>query len=133
VGELHAQNSNYKHYEQIFKDKLLEEKLKCNMTLNLKPTNVILIVNYAWQQSFAGFVNNTKAILEQGWAPLLEVHPDVLRTKKGSDDSNVLYISAQTNSLSTITCDLAATKTNMGAAAVLLEAAINSQKIIQRQ
>jgi hypothetical protein len=131
VGDSHAQNGNYKHYEQIFKDKLLEEKLKRNMTLNLKPTNVIPIVNYAWQRSFAVAVNNRKAILERGWFPsnrALEVHPDVLRTKKGSDESNVLYISTQTSSSSTITCDLAAINTNMGAAAVLLEAAINSQK-----
>jgi hypothetical protein len=129
VGDSHAQNGNYKHYEQVYKDILLKEKIERGMALTLKPTDVVPIVNYAWERSFAIRVNNIKAILDRGWYPAnraLEVHPDVLRTKQSSDGSNVF--TSQSTSSSTITCDLNGINTKSGTAAVLLEAAINNHR-----
>jgi hypothetical protein len=121
----------YKNYEQVFRDIMLKEKMERNMPLIFKPTNVVPTVNYAWDCSFAIGNNNEKAILDRGWYPsnrALETSPDVLRTKTASDDCNVLCIANQTSSLLTITCDMTAINPSMGAAARLLEAAINNQK-----
>lgn len=58
VGDSHAQNGNYKHYEQQFKDILFKEKISRHMSLTLKPTDVVPIVNHAWERSFAVVKNN---------------------------------------------------------------------------
>ena len=154
VGDSKAQNGNYKFYEQEFKDKLLQEKTLRLLPLTLKPTDVVPIVNYAWERSFQVKKNNVKAILERGWFPAnrsLLMHPDVLRTRKTSSTSN-LTCTSTSNSTGTSTCTgtlssssqqfiLSASSsssttdaiystvmnTGRGMAAALLEAAINKQ------
>jgi hypothetical protein len=66
VGDSNAQNGNFKHYKREYKDMLLLEK---KMALALKPTNIVPIVNYAWERSFNRVDNNKRAILERGWYP----------------------------------------------------------------
>jgi hypothetical protein len=84
VGDSPAQNGNFKNYEQQFKDILLKEKRIRRMGMVLKPTDVIPIVNYAWERSFNVVRNNKKAILQRGWFPLnraLLLQPEVLQTR----------------------------------------------------
>jgi hypothetical protein len=66
VGDSPAQNGNFKFYEQGFRDMLLREKKHRGMPLTIKPTDIVPIVNYSWEQSFAVVKNNKKAILERG-------------------------------------------------------------------
>lgn len=131
VGDSHAQNGNYKHYEQAFKDILLKEKLIWNMPLTLKPTDVVPIVNYTWERSFAVKRNNQKAILDRGWCPAnraLEVHPDVLlRTKKASADCNLTVLKETNTTESTTTFQRGCINPTNGTAAFFLESTINSQ------
>jgi hypothetical protein len=99
------------------------------MLLKLKTTNVP-IVNYAWDCSFKIQVNNQKAILERGWFPTnraLEVSKDVLSTKATSDERNLLCLLNSTSLSSIITCNYNLINPNVGAAAMLLEAAINNR------
>jgi hypothetical protein len=128
VGDSNAQNGNYKHFEQLFKDILLNEKRLRHLTLNLTPTDVVPIVNYAWERSFAVRKNNTKAILERGWFPTnraLQVNKDVLRTKKISNESNLTVTEGTYQSVSGTGPVL---NTSNGAAGTILDLAINNNK-----
>ena len=52
---------------------------------NLERTDIVPIVNYAWNRSFAKVESNKKAIAERGRNPLdrrLLLHPQILNTKK---------------------------------------------------
>jgi hypothetical protein len=52
------------------------------MELEILPTDIIPIVNYAWNGSFDNVETNKKAILERGWFPLnrmLLLHSDIGR------------------------------------------------------
>jgi hypothetical protein len=107
---------------------LLQTKIEQQLPPTLKSTDVVLIVITLGHkaQSFAICKNNTKAILDRGWVQTnraLEVYPDILRTKKLCDNSNALYISTKTSMLASISCNIGhINNTNMGAAAILLEA-----------
>jgi hypothetical protein len=83
VGDSPAQNGNFKNFEQRFNDILLREKKIRRMGMVLKPTDIVPIVNYAWNRSFKIVRNNKKALKQRGWFPLnqaLLVSPEVLQT-----------------------------------------------------
>ena len=49
--------------------------------LNLTRTDIIPIVNYAWDHSFARVRTNLKAIRDRGWGPLNQIllsHPEII-------------------------------------------------------
>ena len=49
--------------------------------LNLTRTDIIPIVNYAWDRSFARVRTNLKAIRDRGWGPLNQIllsHPEII-------------------------------------------------------
>jgi hypothetical protein len=53
------------------------------MGLEILPTDIIPIVNYAWNGSFDNVETNKKAILERGWFPLnrmLLLHSEIRKT-----------------------------------------------------
>ena len=55
--------------------------------LNLLRTDIIPIVNYAWERSFAKINSNLKACQDRGWGPLnkkLLSHPDIVSSKPNS-------------------------------------------------
>ena len=73
--------------ESEAKDELLIEKRKRNLPLTFKPTDIIPIVNRAWNRSFAKADSNRRAIVDRGWYPCnynLLTKPEVLRTKPNS-------------------------------------------------
>jgi hypothetical protein len=49
------------------------------------PTNIILLMNTAWERSFAQVASSQKAIFEQGWSPstyALLKHPSLVLLKE---------------------------------------------------
>jgi hypothetical protein len=66
----------------------LEARTVKQMGLELLPTDIIPIVNYAWCGSFDNVKNNIKAILLRGWNPLnkmLLLHPELRKTMTAKD------------------------------------------------
>jgi hypothetical protein len=64
---------------------ILQFRHEKQMGIELIPTDIIPIVNYAWSGSFDNVETNIKAILERGWFPLnrvLLLHPDIRKTNK---------------------------------------------------
>jgi hypothetical protein len=58
------------------------------MGLEIIPSDIIPIVNYAWSGSFDNVDTNIKVILERGWCPLnrmLLLHPEIRKTMTAKD------------------------------------------------
>jgi hypothetical protein len=149
VGDSPAQNGSFKYFEAEYKDYLLREKRIRGLALCIKPTDIIPIVNYCWQQSFARVEGNMKAILERGWYPsnkALLTHPDVLRTKRNDTISELeVDTSTTTDGTNTTTTSAVAAiiqempeiNTNFGTGPVMFEAAChkyrNHPDVMKRQ
>jgi len=70
VGDSAEQNGCFKMYLSIAKTALLQKKSNARLTLTIKKTDIIHIMNEAWGKSFAHVLTNLKAIAECGWGPL---------------------------------------------------------------
>jgi hypothetical protein len=83
VGDSVHQNGQFKVKVTLKKEQILEARSVRQMGLELLPTDIIPIVNYAWCGSFDNVTNNIKAILERGWNPLnrmLLLHPELRKS-----------------------------------------------------
>lgn len=93
VGDSPQQNGCYKMYSSEYKKMLTSQKIKMGIfKLNLTKTDIVPIVNYAWERSFARVATNLKAVQERGWGPLnqaLLLHPQIASTNK-DESSTVL-------------------------------------------
>ena len=70
VGDSTQQNGCFKMYQSKFKEWLVNKKvLMMNSKNEIAPTDIIPIVNYAWDRSFAKVESNRHAISERGWLP----------------------------------------------------------------
>ena len=91
VGDSTEQNGCFKMYCSEYKQKLTRKKIEMGLfKLNLTRTNIIPIVNYAWDCSFAIICTNLKAIRDRGWGPLNQVllsHQDIIRNGSKNDIS----------------------------------------------
>jgi hypothetical protein len=88
VGDSAYQNSQFKVRVRVKKEKILEARSVKQMAMEITPTDIIPIVNYAWHGSFDNVVTNKKAILDRGWFPLnrmLLLHPDIRKTMTEQD------------------------------------------------
>ena len=59
--------------------------------LSLRPTNLIPLINFAWNKSFAQKDTNKKAIAARGWYPLnyhLLMDPELRATMTKSEHDN---------------------------------------------
>jgi hypothetical protein len=84
VGDSSEQNGCYKMNVTIAKDKILTQR-ESNMIsdIGIMPTDIMVIVNQAWDKSFARVHTNKKAIAERGWFPynrILLDDPDLRAT-----------------------------------------------------
>ena len=71
VGDSKQQNGSYKIALFRAKKKLLEAKMNYMIDpLTLVPTDIVPIVNVAWDASFAKVQHSKKAIADRGWNPL---------------------------------------------------------------
>jgi hypothetical protein len=91
VGDSPQQNGNFKLYQSRAKEILLKEKYKQRLPKVFHPTDIIPIINYAWDRSFACTEGNKTAITTRGWNPCnyaLLVSKEILRTKVDSVDTD---------------------------------------------
>ena len=89
VADSKQQNGSYKMALYKAKKELLEQKMHYMIDpLTLVPTDIIPIVNKAWDASFVNIDNNMTAIRDWGWNPLnyaLLDHEDIKATMTGND------------------------------------------------
>jgi hypothetical protein len=88
VGDSSYQNGQLKVKVTKKKEQILETRSTKQMGVEVIPTGIIPIVNYAWCGSFDNTETNNKAILERGWFPLnrmLLLHPDLRKTMTEQD------------------------------------------------
>jgi hypothetical protein len=84
VGDSAEQNGSWKMATTRDKRKLSQFRISMGMQVNIRPSDIVPIVNNAWQQSFARVPTNKRAISRRGWHPLnrgLLKSPEVLKTK----------------------------------------------------
>ena len=71
VADSKEQNGSFKITISKAKKKLLEKRLNLYIdSPGIYATDIMVIVNNAWQQSFAQVDHNKKAISDRGWDPL---------------------------------------------------------------
>jgi len=71
VADSKEQNGSFKIALSKIKKELLNKRLNIMMDQStLLPTDIIPMVNYAWNHSFTRVVLNKKAIADRGWGPL---------------------------------------------------------------
>ena len=84
VGDSAEQNGCFKMYCSEMKKKITQKRTEMGcFKLNLLRTDVIPIVNYAWERSFAKTHTNLRAMCERGWGPLNKIllhHPEISST-----------------------------------------------------
>ena len=84
VGDSAEQNGCFKIYCSEYKQKLTKKKIEMGLfQLNLTRIDIIPIVNYAWDCSFARICTNLKAIRDREWGPLNQIllsHLDIIHT-----------------------------------------------------
>ena len=76
----------YKAKREYLKDKDDNEK-------KFYPTDVVPLVNTAWEKSFARSDQTKKAVMERGWSPLNYVLLDHPKVKKNDDAINLTNVS----------------------------------------
>jgi hypothetical protein len=70
VGDSKEQNGCFKIATYRVKEEILEERKNLMMdSVSILPSDIITIVNRAWEESFARVEQNKKAIAERGWFP----------------------------------------------------------------
>jgi hypothetical protein len=80
VGDSPYQSGQFKVRMTMKKERILNIRSVNQMGLEILPTDIIPLVNFAWSGSFNNTVTNVKAILERGWFPLnrmLLLHPEI--------------------------------------------------------
>jgi hypothetical protein len=70
VGDSRQQNGMFKVRMCQRKEFLLDKRESMFMTVEIAPTDIIPLVRYGWDGSFANVQSNKVAILERGWYPL---------------------------------------------------------------
>jgi hypothetical protein len=91
VGDSMQQNGKYKMSTSIKKKLILRKRISQMISdLEILPSDVIPIVNHAWNDSFANISGNRVAICERGWYPLNKnlLLLDELRQTMTADDIN---------------------------------------------
>jgi hypothetical protein len=71
------------------KEFTINKRMTTMTHVDLVPTDIIPLVNYAWEQSFVKVESNKRAICDHGWYPLnrnllLEDDTEGLRRRTGS-------------------------------------------------
>ena len=76
-------NGQHKTAMYKYKSNLIAFKRRLGLSLNIKRTDIIPLVNHAWDHSFAGVDTKRNAIAERGWNPMnraLLHHPSIQKT-----------------------------------------------------
>jgi hypothetical protein len=70
VGDSMEQNGSFKMSMNRMKEFLLQKRISTMANVDLLPTDIIPLVNYAWEHSFMRVETNKKAICDRGWYQL---------------------------------------------------------------
>ena len=89
IGDSMEQNGRYKIGSTNMKNFMLRQRI-CEMVSDIEilPTDIIIIVNAAWNKSFADIKGNKEAIVQRGWFPLnrnLLLLPELRKTMTSED------------------------------------------------
>ena len=89
IGDSVEQNGRYKITSSVIKQRLLRRRI-CEMVseVEILPTDIIIIINAAWNKSFADKKGNKEAIVQRGWFPLnrnLLLLPELRKTMTPDD------------------------------------------------
>ena len=97
VGDSKEQNGSFNIGMYRAKKDLLEKKDEIGMHDDgLVDTDLIPLINIAWQQSFARILKNRNALADRGWNPLnkcLLLHEDLRATMTKSEKSHQYHLS----------------------------------------
>lgn len=96
VGDSQQQNGMFKVRLCRAKEFIMEKRERLFLDLEILPTDIIPMVNYAWSGSFANLASNLEAIVERGWSPLnrnLLLHP-LLRATMTKEEKAEEVVSA---------------------------------------
>jgi hypothetical protein len=128
VGDSPQQNQCFKFHQKIMKDIIMREKKTNGIPAVFAPTDIIPIINYAWDRSFARCESNKTAIVERGWNPLnysLLTDPEVIRTKEdgtvNAKINNMVFPSCYTEGYQPREVNL-----ETGTAAIVIDAIVQS-------
>ena len=95
VGDSKEQNGSFNMAMTKAKDEMLEKKIELGLPDGIVETDMMPLINIAWDKSFARFQKNKKAIVDRGWNPLnrsLLLHPElrVTMTKREQSEEFML-------------------------------------------
>jgi hypothetical protein len=84
VGDSTEQNGKFKIESKKVKAATVTSKIRAGLPPTLERTDIVRIVNVAWQHSFASVATYKRAIAVRGWDPLNYIlldHPELQETK----------------------------------------------------
>jgi hypothetical protein len=70
VGDSTEQNGNFKMSMNRMKELIMNKRMATMTHVELVSTDIIPLVNYAWERSFMKVESNKRAICDRGWYPL---------------------------------------------------------------
>jgi hypothetical protein len=119
VGDSRQQNGMFKIWLTKRKEYLMRQRERRHIDLEICPNDIVPLVNYAWDRSFAIKSTNVQAILERGWFPLnkaLLLHPLLRATMtemdKEEENKNKLVPSSYLNECTNNTDAVASVNNN---------------------
>ena len=95
VGDSSEQNGAYMMALSVIKAMIIERKQERMMPLTIDAHEIIIMVNYAWELSFARCAKNKKAIADRGWSPLnraILLNPTIratMTTQQGEEEASL--------------------------------------------
>ena len=69
VGDASEQNGTFKIALSTAKKLLIQKKEEIMQKPRIEQCEIIVLLNYAWERSFARTASNKKAIVDRGWFP----------------------------------------------------------------
>jgi hypothetical protein len=92
VGDSSEQNGSYKMaLTKCKKELVLKKQRACMKNARIETYEIVIVVNAAWNKSFARISFNKQAIAARGWYPLtrnLLDHPEIAATQEQSTEMN---------------------------------------------
>ena len=105
VADSSEQNGAFKAALSDVKSQIVKKRLDMMMDVpSIIPTDIIPIINYAWERSFARVDSSKKAISDRGWGPLnynLLTHNQILPTMTKTESIELRSMRKIESSLST--------------------------------
>jgi hypothetical protein len=98
VGDSTEQNGCFKMKNTEAKEKLVSWRASRALEIVIEKTDIVPIVNYGWERSFARIRTNKKAVAVRGWNPLnraLLEHPEIVDTAQPKTGVDAVQIKVE--------------------------------------